>query len=82
MAAATVEAYEKGPLKTLGGDADSVAKVIERALTSARPRTRYRVTPSAHVMMNLRALLPDRWWDAFLRSQYGRTGRLIPGAGV
>ena len=81
MAAATVEAYERGPLNTLGGDADAVARVIERALTSARPRTRYRVTPSAHVMMTLRALLPDRWWDAFLRRQYGRTGHLLPGRG-
>jgi NAD(P)-dependent dehydrogenase (short-subunit alcohol dehydrogenase family) len=79
VAAGTKSAYEKGPLRTLGGDADAVARTIETALTAPRPRTRYRVTPSAHLMMTLRSLLPDRLWDGFIRGQYGAVARTLPG---
>ena len=33
---------------------------------------RMRVTPSAHVLVTQRRLLPDRAWDAFLRTQFRR----------
>ena len=39
-------AYE-GPTAKLGGGPETVAKAIEKAITSRRPRTRYPVTPSA-----------------------------------
>jgi NADP-dependent 3-hydroxy acid dehydrogenase YdfG len=70
VASSTSTAYEKGPLAKLGGSADDVARVIERAIGARRPRARYRVTPSAKLLLTQRRLLPDRAWDAFLRSQF------------
>jgi NAD(P)-dependent dehydrogenase (short-subunit alcohol dehydrogenase family) len=55
----------------LGGDADDVAAVIEKAIDARRPKTRYRVTPSAKVMLTARDLLPDRVWDAAMRRSFG-----------
>ncbi len=69
----TQAAYE-GPMRHLGGGADSVAKAIEKAITSRRPKTRYVVTPSAHLGILQRRLLPDRAWDAAMASQYPRPG--------
>ena len=46
VASATEDVY-KGPMRRLGGPPEAVAKVIEKALTARRPRTRYTVTPSA-----------------------------------
>lgn len=70
VARITREAYREGPLASLGGGPDDVAKVIEKALRARKPRARYRVTASATVLLTLRALLPDALWDAFLASQY------------
>jgi NAD(P)-dependent dehydrogenase (short-subunit alcohol dehydrogenase family) len=67
---ATQEVYEKPPWSWFGGDADSVAKVIERAITAGRPKTRYKVTPSAYMLLASRALLTDRLWDLFLRTNF------------
>jgi NADP-dependent 3-hydroxy acid dehydrogenase YdfG len=69
VAKSTTEAYT-GPLRRLGGRPDAVAKVIERALTSRRPRTRYRVTPSATLAIAQRRLTPDRVWDLAMRAQF------------
>ena len=74
VAAATVNAYERGPLARLGGEPDSVARVVERALGARRPRTRYLVTPSARLLVGLRRVLPDRLWDQMLASSYPRPG--------
>ena len=73
VAASTVGAYE-GPTARLGGGPETVAKAIERAVTSRRPRARYPVTPSARVIMGLRALLTDRMWDAFVGAQFPQPG--------
>ena len=35
-----------------------------------RPKTRYKVTPSARLILAQRRLLTDRAWDAFLRTQF------------
>jgi NAD(P)-dependent dehydrogenase (short-subunit alcohol dehydrogenase family) len=70
VARVTTESYHRGSLAPLAGDPDAVARVVERALQATHPRARYRVTASAHVLMTLRALLPDAMWDAFLRSTY------------
>jgi NAD(P)-dependent dehydrogenase (short-subunit alcohol dehydrogenase family) len=75
VAEATTDAYEKGPLSKLGGDADDVAKTIERAITARRPKIRYRVTPSAHVLVTQRAVMTDGMWDAFLRTQFPQPGK-------
>jgi len=63
---ATQEVYEKPPWSWFGGEADSVARAIERAITARRPKTRYKVTPSAHLLLASRALMTDRLWDLFL----------------
>jgi short-subunit dehydrogenase len=72
VAAATVNAYERGLLARLGGEPDRVARVIEKALRAGNPRPRYLVTPSARLMVSLRRLLGDRLWDRMLGSTYPR----------
>lgn len=73
VAATTQGAYEGG-LSLLGGGPEAVAKVIERAISSRRPRARYPVTPSAWLIMGQRRLLPDRLWDAFVGTQFPSPG--------
>ncbi|UJA20918.1 SDR family NAD(P)-dependent oxidoreductase [Thermoleophilia bacterium SCSIO 60948] len=70
----TQEAYEKGPLKWLGGGPETVATVVEKALTDDRPKIRYLVTPSAYVLTLNRKLLGARGWDLFARTQFPRPG--------
>ena len=67
----TAGVYE-GPLGRLGGGPEAVAKAIEKAVTSRRPKTRYPVTPSARFFMGQRALLPDRAWDALVGTSFPR----------
>ncbi len=75
VAKATAGAYEKGPAARLGGPPEAVATVIAKALAAARPRARYTVTPSARLLLAQRALLPDRAWDAMLRTQFTQPGK-------
>jgi len=63
------EAYE-GPMAMLAAGPEAVAAVIEKAITSSRPRARYPVTAAARVLMRLRRWLPDRAFDAFLATQF------------
>lgn len=72
---ATTDAYEKGPLAKLGGDPDAVAKAIEKAITSTHPKIRYRVTPSARLLIGQRAVMTDGMWDRFLRTQFPEPGK-------
>jgi NAD(P)-dependent dehydrogenase (short-subunit alcohol dehydrogenase family) len=72
--AKTTAGVYNGPLGRLGSGPDAVAKVIERALTAGRPRTRYKVTASARVLMGQRSLLPDRAWDAVVGSSFPKPG--------
>jgi NADP-dependent 3-hydroxy acid dehydrogenase YdfG len=65
----TENAY-KGPMSKLGAGPEAVAKTIARALKSGRPKARYPVTPSAHLLINQRRFTPDRLWDVMMRSQY------------
>jgi NAD(P)-dependent dehydrogenase (short-subunit alcohol dehydrogenase family) len=69
VAKLTENAY-KGPMSKLGAGPDAVAKVIAGALRSERPKARYPVTPSAHLMINQRRFTPDRVWDLMMRSQF------------
>jgi NAD(P)-dependent dehydrogenase (short-subunit alcohol dehydrogenase family) len=75
VAEATAGVYERGPLARLGGPPEAVARTIEQAITAGRPRARYRVTPSARLLIALHALLRDRGWDAMLSAQFPRPGR-------
>ena len=74
VARTTRENYERGPLAALGGGPEAVAETIERAISAARPRARYTVTPSARVLISARHLLPDRAWDGLLGLFYPRPG--------
>jgi NADP-dependent 3-hydroxy acid dehydrogenase YdfG len=71
VAAQTAGAYE-GALARLGAGPEAVARVIEKALTRRRPRTRYLVTPSARLAITQRKLLTDRMWDRALGTQFPR----------
>jgi len=70
VGAATVGAYEGWFGRTLGGGPETVARAIEGAISAKRPRTRYRVTPSANLFLTLRRLLSDRGWDALVGRTY------------
>jgi NADP-dependent 3-hydroxy acid dehydrogenase YdfG len=69
VATLTENAY-KGPMSKLGGPPETVAKTISAALRARRPKARYPVTPSAHVMINQRKLVGDRVWDMIMRTQF------------
>jgi NAD(P)-dependent dehydrogenase (short-subunit alcohol dehydrogenase family) len=71
VAEATEAAY-KGPLSKLGGGPEAVAQTIHKALEAKRPKARYPVTPSAHLMIAQRRLTPDRVWDLMMRAQFPR----------
>jgi short-subunit dehydrogenase len=67
------EAYE-GPMGRFAAGPEAVALVIEKAITASRPATRYTVTAAARILMGLRRVLPDRAFDAFLRTQFAPPG--------
>jgi short-subunit dehydrogenase len=64
------EAAYKGPLAKLGAGPEAVAGTIAKALGAGRPKPRYAVTPSAHLMINQRRFTPDRLWDLMMRAQF------------
>ena len=68
----TKSVYEKGLLARLGGGPDTVAKAIERAITARSPKIRYRVTPSARLLVYQRRLITDGMWDRFVSTQFPR----------
>lgn len=68
----TLGAYA-GPIgKIFGAGPDSCAVAIERAITARRAPIRKPVTPSAHMLLTQRKLMPDRIWDMFVGTQYRR----------
>jgi short-subunit dehydrogenase len=69
VARVTANAYTGG-MARFGAGPEAVAAKIAKALTAGRPSTRYKVTPSARVVMGMRRLMSDRMWDRFVRSQY------------
>lgn len=70
MLAQKVRAAYEGPLGRLAAGPEAVARTIEKALNARRPRSRYPVTAAARVLLGLRRWLPDRAFDAFLRTQF------------
>jgi NAD(P)-dependent dehydrogenase (short-subunit alcohol dehydrogenase family) len=73
VAEETAGAYE-GPMARLGSGPDAVARVIESAISGRRPRTRYKVTASARMVLGTRRLLSDRMWDRFVGTQFPKPG--------
>jgi NAD(P)-dependent dehydrogenase (short-subunit alcohol dehydrogenase family) len=67
--AAVAKADAEGDQSRLAGDAEDVAKAIERAIRARRPKPRYTVTPLARIAPWIHAVLSDRAWDGFLRGQ-------------
>ena len=49
-----------------------MAKAVEKAIDARRAPIRMRVTPSAHLLVTQRRLMPDRVWDAFVGTQFKR----------
>ena len=69
VAKLTTDAYS-GPMAKLGGGPDRVADAIAKALEAKRPKARYPVTPSAHLLIGQRRVTPDRVWDLMMRAQF------------
>jgi short-subunit dehydrogenase len=69
VARVTANAYTSG-MARFGAGPEAVAAKIAGALSAGRPRTRYKITPSARVVMGMRRLMSDRMWDRFVRTQY------------
>jgi len=69
---AATEAVYKGPMRRLGGGPESVARTIEKAITARRPRSRYKVTPSAKLAIAQRRLVSDRVWDRAMAARFPR----------
>jgi NADP-dependent 3-hydroxy acid dehydrogenase YdfG len=73
VAATTAGAYE-GPGARLAAPPEAVARAIHKAITRKRPRPRYVITVGARLMLGVRAVTPDRGWDALMASRFPRPG--------
>jgi short-subunit dehydrogenase len=69
VAKITESAYN-GPLANLGAGPEAVANTIAKAITAKRPKARYPITPSAHLMITQRRFTPDSLWDLMMRAQF------------
>jgi NAD(P)-dependent dehydrogenase (short-subunit alcohol dehydrogenase family) len=69
--ARTVAAYHRSAQdQPITSDPDEVARVIAKAATEAKPRTRYRVGRGSSIAVAL-SRLPDNVFDAMTRRQFG-----------
>ncbi len=59
-----------GRLASIARGPEAAAEVIEHAIRAKRPKTRYRVAPSAAIMLTARHWLPDPVFDFMLRRWY------------
>ncbi len=71
VAAVTAGAYS-GKMSRLAAGPDAVAKAIQRAIESKRPKTRYVVTAGARILIFLRRLLPDRLFERVVGGSFPR----------
>lgn len=62
--------WDAGPRARFACTPRDVADRVVRAVHARRPRARYRVAPSAAVMLSLRRVLTERGFEIFLRSQF------------
>ena len=51
-----------------------MAKAIQKAIETERPKARYTVSGSAKILLTQRKLLSDKSWDRFLRSSFPSPG--------
>jgi short-subunit dehydrogenase len=70
----TAQAYEGG-MSRLAAEPIAVARAIEKAIDRGRPKTRYKVTLGARLMLGTRRVVPDRAWDAMMRGNFPVPGR-------
>ena len=61
-------------MSRFGGGPEKVADKIEKAISSSRPKTRYKVTLSAKATMGMRKVMTDKMWDRAMAAQYKRPG--------
>jgi NAD(P)-dependent dehydrogenase (short-subunit alcohol dehydrogenase family) len=66
----TTENAYNGPMAKLGAGPEAVAATIAKALNASRPKARYPVTASAHLLINQRRFTPDGVWDLMMRAQF------------
>ena len=71
VASQTAGAYE-GSMSRMAAGPEAVARAIHKSITRRRPRPRYVITLGARVLLGMRALMPDRGWDAMMASQFPR----------
>lgn len=64
----------EGILKLAARSPEAVARVVERAISARRPRTRYVVPRAAQLFIGSRRVLPDRVWDALMRRLFSTPG--------
>jgi len=69
-AGATTLALDVTDESSMSAAVQTVAATVARALKAKRPKARYAVTPSAHLMINQRKVTPDRLWDLMMRAAY------------
>ena len=72
VAATTASAAQRGLMARLAGDPQDVARAIEIAITSRAPRTRVRVSASAHLLIGLRRLLGAGLWERLIAGRFPR----------
>lgn len=70
MAHAVAESVEFNHRPGMVSRPGTVARVVVKAATTERPRTRYAVGPLAKLTVLSRRLLPDRAVDFFIRKSY------------
>ena len=68
--AATIHGAYSGPLSRFSVSPERVARTIERAISASRSGTRYVVPLPIRSFLALRKVLPDRVYDAMLRTNY------------
>ena len=62
--------WDTGMRASIACEPSDVAERVLRAAASNHPRARYRVAPSAAIMLSLRRVLPERAFEAVLRTQF------------
>ncbi len=62
---------QTGLVGRLGSTSEDIAKVITKAVTARRPRTRYLINPVAKSLVAINQMLPARAYDSMMRRQYG-----------
>jgi NAD(P)-dependent dehydrogenase (short-subunit alcohol dehydrogenase family) len=67
-------------MRKIAGRPDDIARLVETALTAARPRIRYAGPVHARVLLALKRLLPDRFIDYVISRQTGMRAAKTRGA--